>query len=128
MTLLEKCIQEISQCLWSVMSVHSSNPHVMMMTSLLDHIRQLRMNRHIYTAMQLLQKVREQGGVPEAASAHNSAPCLSRQTLENLLEGMNPPPSDPDLFIKFRDSHVLVLRILQDQHAFGPVMAKKCAG
>lgn len=38
---------------------------------------------------------------------------------------MNPPPSDPDLFIKFRDSHVLVLRILQDQHAFGPAMAKK---
>lgn len=63
-TLLDKCIQEISQCLWSVMSMHSSNPHVLMMTTLLDHIRQLRGNRHIYTAMQLLQKVGAQQGVP----------------------------------------------------------------
>ena len=35
------------------------------------------------------------------------------QALEGLLEGMNPPPSDPDMFVSFRDCHILILRALQ---------------
>ena len=35
------------------------------------------------------------------------------QALEGLLEGMNPPPSDPELFLSFRDCHLLVLKIIQ---------------
>ena len=37
----------------------------------------------------------------------------SLQALEGLLEGMNPPPSDPDMFVSFRDCHILILRALQ---------------
>ena len=39
--------------------------------------------------------------------------CLPLQALEGLLEGMNPPPSDPDMFVSFRDCHILILRALQ---------------
>lgn len=87
-TLLDKCIQEISQCLWSVMSMHSSNPHVMMMTSLLDHIRQLRVNRHIYTAMQLLQKVHtQQAAVMKGHLCSSAVPCLPLRRWRTSLRG-----------------------------------------
>ena len=35
------------------------------------------------------------------------------QSLEGLLEGMNPPPSDPELFVSFRDCHLLILKMIQ---------------
>ena len=41
---------------------------------------------------------------------------LFRQSLEGLLEGMNPPPSDPELFVSFRDCHLLILKMIQVQY------------
>ena len=54
--------------------------------------------------------------------------CLSfiiyfSQGLEGLLEGMNSPPTDPELFVRFRDVHLLVLRLLQEPRALGPQAA-----
>ena len=40
-------------------------------------------------------------------------PSISPQSLEGLLEGMNPPPSDPELFVSFRDCHLLILKMIQ---------------
>ena len=45
------------------------------------------------------------------------------QGLEGLLEGMNSPPTDPELFVRFRDVHLLVLRLLQEPRALGPQAA-----
>ena len=36
---------------------------------------------------------------------------------------MNPPPSDPDLFVSFRDCHLLILKMIQGHSGLGPVMA-----
>ena len=45
------------------------------------------------------------------------------QALEGLLEGMNPPPSDPDLFVCFRDCHLLILKMVQGHSGLGPETA-----
>lgn len=45
------------------------------------------------------------------------------QALEGLLEGMNPPPSDPELFISFRDCHLLILKMIQSRPGLGPDVA-----
>ena len=50
--------------------------------------------------------------------------CLhTLQALEGLLEGMNPPPSDPDLFVSFRDCHLLILKMVQGHSGLGPETA-----
>ncbi len=36
---------------------------------------------------------------------------------------MNPPPSDPELFISFRDCHLLILKMVQGHSGLGPVIA-----
>jgi len=36
---------------------------------------------------------------------------------------MNPPPSDPELFVSFRDCHLLILKMIQGHSGLGPVMA-----
>ena len=41
------------------------------------------------------------------------------QALEGLLEGMNPPPGDPDLFVSFRDCHLLILKMIQNPSGLG---------
>ena len=43
--------------------------------------------------------------------------------LEGLLEGMNQPPNDPELFFSFKDCHVLLLRIIQGSTGLGAAMA-----
>ena len=43
------------------------------------------------------------------------------QALEGLLEGMNPPPSDPELFVSFRDCHLLILKMIQVTYNTCPV-------
>lgn len=45
------------------------------------------------------------------------------QALEGLLEGMNPPPSDPDLFVSFRDCHLLILKMVQGHSGLGSAVA-----
>ncbi len=36
---------------------------------------------------------------------------------------MNPPPSDPELFVSFRDCHLLILKMIQGHSGLGPVVA-----
>ena len=36
---------------------------------------------------------------------------------------MNPPPSDSDLFVRFRDCHLLILKMVQGHSGLGPVIA-----
>ena len=36
---------------------------------------------------------------------------------------MNPPPSDPDLFVSFRDCHLLILKMVQGHSGLGPETA-----
>lgn len=49
--------------------------------------------------------------------------CCAPQALEGLLEGMNPPPSDPELFVSFRDCHLLILKMIQGPSGLGPEAA-----
>lgn len=55
--------------------------------------------------------------------AHVICTCTCLKGLEGLLEGMNSPPTDPELFVRFRDVHLLVLRLLQEPRALGPQAA-----
>ncbi|XP_065914765.1 CCR4-NOT transcription complex subunit 1-like isoform X2 [Dysidea avara] len=97
--LLDKCIREINQHLRSTLAP-PNNMHVMKMNSLLELVMQLRITQSQLTALNLLQR-----------------------GLEGLLEGMNSPPTDPELFVRFRDVHLLVLRLLQEPRALGPQAA-----
>lgn len=36
---------------------------------------------------------------------------------------MNPPPSDPDLFVSFRDCHLLILKMVQGHSGLGAAVA-----
>lgn len=36
---------------------------------------------------------------------------------------MNPPPSDPELFVSFRDCHLLILKMIQGLCGLGPETA-----
>lgn len=53
------------------------------------------------------------------AQSHLNVIGLLQKALEGLLEGMNPPPSDPDLFISFRDCHLLILKMIQSRSGLG---------
>ena len=60
---------------------------------------------------------RKEGRKEERSKQGQSCTCIARvvclQSLEGLLEGMNPPPSDPELFVSFRDCHLLILKMIQ---------------
>ncbi|XP_064398380.1 CCR4-NOT transcription complex subunit 1-like [Halichondria panicea] len=99
LALLVKCIQDVSRHLSSALAP-PSNPHVLMMRSLLEMVMQLRLAQNYLNIIGLLQKA-----------------------LEGLLEGMNPPPSDPELFISFRDCHLLILKMIQSHSGLGPEAA-----
>lgn len=92
---LLKCIQEISQHL-RIALAPPNNPHILMMRALLEMTMQLRLTQNYATVLALLQKA-----------------------LEGLLEGMNPPPGDPDLFVSFRDCHLLILKMIQNPSGLG---------
>lgn len=36
---------------------------------------------------------------------------------------MNPPPSDPELFVSYRDCHLLILKMIQGHSGLGPAIA-----
>ena len=38
---------------------------------------------------------------------------------------MNPPPSDPELFVSFRDCHLLILKMIQGPSGLGPDSAMR---
>ncbi len=47
------------------------------------------------------------------------------QAVEGLLEGYTPGAMEPELALRYRDCHVLVLKSLQDQRAYGPQWTNK---
>ena len=38
---------------------------------------------------------------------------------------MNPPPNDPELFVSFRDCHLLILKMIQGHSGLGPEPAMR---
>ncbi|XP_070574645.1 LOW QUALITY PROTEIN: CCR4-NOT transcription complex subunit 1-like [Ptychodera flava] len=98
----DKCAADIEQYIHAAVAP-PNNPHVQAMHSLLEAVLLARNSREIVTALALLQKA-----------------------VEGLLEGLNPQmTTDPDLTIKFRDCHLLVLKALQDHRAYGPQWTNK---
>ena len=125
---LLKCIQEVSQHLRAALAP-PNNPHILMMRSLLETTMQLRIAQNYTAVLSLLQKVSSTSltyfhyhkypfsGTLRFCYETVLTPVLYLsflpQALEGLLEGMNPPPSDPDLFVSFRDCHLLILKMIQ---------------
>ncbi len=51
-------------------------------------------------------------------------PCCF-QAVEGLLDGLSSMPSDPELMLRYRDCHLLVLKGLQDHRAYGSQWTNK---
>ena len=47
------------------------------------------------------------------------------QAVEGLLDGLSTVPNDPELMLRYRDCHLLVLKGLQDHRAYGPQWTNK---
>ncbi|CAG0883626.1 unnamed protein product [Darwinula stevensoni] len=92
-----KVATELENCLSTMMN-HAGSPLFMGLEQLLESVLIARQNRDAITGSALLQK-----GV------------------EGLLEGMSHiSPNDQEMFIRYRDGHLLVLKALQDPRGFGP--------
>ena len=103
--ILNNCIKEITNQLR--VASPAGSPHVLMMRSLLETAMSLQVNTNYSNVIALLQKVK--------LNCKVSYSSIISKGLEGLLEGMNPPPSDPEMFVSFRDCHILMLRALQVQ-------------
>ena len=74
---------------------------------------------YIHVHVHVLMRDEKEGRKKEASKIKHVyiCTCIARvvclQSLEGLLEGMNPPPSDPELFVSFRDCHLLILKMIQ---------------
>ena len=100
---MNNCIKEITNQLR--VASPAGSPHVLMMRSLLETAITLQVNTNYSNVISLLQKVKYIYKIYDY--------CIILKGLEGLLEGMNPPPSDPEMFVSFRDCHILMLRALQ---------------
>ena len=56
---------------------------------------------------------------------HNAALALLRKAVEGLQDNMAASGLDPQLRARFRDCHLLVLRGLHDQRAYGAIWTNK---
>ena len=120
MLLMNNCIKELTGQIRQAQAP-ITNHHVSLMRSLVEVAMQLRMGPTYTNVISLLQKVsrtRNTSSFKELDQRFSLADewvwCDGfPQALEGLLEGMNPPPNDPDLFVSFRDCHILILRALQ---------------
>nr|XP_006813651.1 PREDICTED: CCR4-NOT transcription complex subunit 1-like [Saccoglossus kowalevskii] len=98
----DKCAGDIEQYLQCTVAT-PNNPLLSAIHSLLEAVLLARNSREIVTALALLQKA-----------------------VEGLLEGLNPQiATDPELSMRFRDCHLLVLKALQDHRAYGPQWTNK---
>ncbi|KAI8491153.1 CCR4-NOT transcription complex subunit 1, partial [Branchiostoma belcheri] len=97
----DRIISELEQHLHAILAP-PTNQQVAAMHSLLEAVILARNSREIVTALALLQKA-----------------------VEGLLDGLTQLPSDPELALRFRDAHLLVLKGLQDQRAYGPHWTNK---
>ncbi|XP_064641680.1 CCR4-NOT transcription complex subunit 1-like isoform X3 [Lineus longissimus] len=101
----DKIAHDIEQYLLSQYAIsQQQSPLLQSLASLLEAVLLARNSREIVTAIALLQKA-----------------------VEGLLDGISSltPASDPEAMIRYRDCHLLVLRGLQDQRAYGPQWTNK---
>jgi CCR4-NOT transcription complex subunit 1 len=97
----DKLCREIEQHLHAIIAT-PSNPQMAALSSLLEAVLMARHDRDMVTAVPLLQKA-----------------------IEGLLEGLTSMSSDPELMLRYRDCHLLVLRRLQDPRAHGQQWVNK---
>ncbi|XP_063970716.1 CCR4-NOT transcription complex subunit 1-like isoform X2 [Lytechinus pictus] len=98
----DKCITEIDQHLQFINQVMPQSQHVQILHALLESVMVARNSREIVTALACLQKA-----------------------VEGLLEGYTVSSLDPNAALRYRDAHILVLKSLQDQRAYGPQWTNK---
>lgn len=91
----DKVIAELDRYIQSLMAI-PANPQAAALHSLREGVFLVRTSREIVTAVTLVQK-----------------------TVESLLEGMTQHSPDPEVAIRYRDGHLLVLKALADPRAFG---------
>ncbi|XP_022241734.1 CCR4-NOT transcription complex subunit 1-like [Limulus polyphemus] len=91
----DKVIAELDRYIQSLMAIPAS-PQAAALHSLREGVFLVRTSREIVTALTLVQK-----------------------TVESLLEGMTQHSPDPEVAIRYRDGHLLVLKALADPRAFG---------
>ncbi len=97
----DKIACEVEQHLHAIM-VPVSNPLKASLHGLMESVLLARNSREIVTALALLQKA-----------------------VDGLLDGLSGVPADPELMLRFRDCHLIVLRGLQDHRAYGPQWTNK---
>ncbi|XP_033113474.1 CCR4-NOT transcription complex subunit 1-like isoform X3 [Anneissia japonica] len=98
----DKCATEIEQHIQHVSMIAPNNQHLHVMELLLEAVVLARNSREIVTALSLLQKA-----------------------VEGLMEGYIPLSLDPEIAMRYQNTHLLVLKALQDQRAYGPQWTNK---
>ena len=69
------------------------------------------------------RKKKERKEIDESAKI--VVPFLCVQAVEGLLEGYTVSSMEPNAALRYRDAHILVLKSLQDQRAYGPQWTNK---
>lgn len=99
----EKCINDIDAHLHALIQTAPHSQHVQVLHTLLEAVAMARNSREVVTALALLTKA-----------------------VEGLLEGYTPATIEPpELALRYRDCHILVLKALQDQRAYGQQWTNK---
>ncbi|XP_072169675.1 CCR4-NOT transcription complex subunit 1-like [Diadema setosum] len=98
----DKCIAEIDQHLQYIGQMMPQGQHAQILHNLLESVMVARNSREIVTAVACLQKA-----------------------VEGLLEGYIVSSLEHSAAIRYRDAHILVLKSLQDQRAYGPQWTNK---
>ncbi|XP_071959089.1 CCR4-NOT transcription complex subunit 1-like isoform X2 [Antedon mediterranea] len=98
----DKCATEIEQHIQQASLIAPNSQHVQVMEMLLEAVVLARNSREVVNALSLLQK-----------------------TVDGLMEGYFPQTLDPEIGMRYQSSHLLVLKGLQDQRAYGPQWTNK---
>ncbi|XP_030646162.1 CCR4-NOT transcription complex subunit 1 isoform X2 [Chanos chanos] len=96
----DKCIADLEQHLHAIPPALAMNPQTQALRSLLEAVVLARNSRDGIAALGLLQKA-----------------------VEGLLDATS--GADPDLLLRYRECHLLVLKALQDGRAYGPQWCNK---
>ncbi|XP_071824170.1 CCR4-NOT transcription complex subunit 1-like isoform X2 [Apostichopus japonicus] len=100
----EKCMSDIEAHLHALIQTAPHSQHLQVLHTLLEAVAMARNSREVVTALALLTKA-----------------------VEGILEGYTPPATvdTPELAQRYRDCHILVLKALQDQRAYGSQWTNK---
>uniref|UniRef100_A0A3B3REG1 CCR4-NOT transcription complex subunit 1 n=1 Tax=Paramormyrops kingsleyae TaxID=1676925 RepID=A0A3B3REG1_9TELE len=96
----DKCLADLEQHLHAISPALAVNPLTQALRSLTESVALTRNNRDSVAALALLQKA-----------------------VEGLLDATS--SADPDLLLRYRECHLLVLKALQDGRAYGPQWCNK---